>query len=41
TAVGVGVAALVALVVVGRGRVPFLAAVAIALVDAVLLVVVR
>ena len=34
------VAALAALVVAGRGRVPFLAAVAIALVDAVLLVVV-
>lgn len=40
-AVGLLVLALVALVAVGRGRVPFLAAVAIALVDAVLLVVVR
>lgn len=43
TAVGVGVlvAVLVALVVVARGRVPFVAAVAIALVDAALLVAVR
>lgn len=40
-AVGLVVAVLVALVVVGRGRLPFLAAIAIALVDAVLLVVVR
>lgn len=41
TGVGLLVVALVALVGVGRGRLPFLAAVAIALVDAVLLVVVR
>lgn len=41
TAVAVVVAALVALVVLGPGRVPFLAAVAVALVDAVLLVVAR
>ncbi len=40
-AVAAVVAVLVALVVVGRGRVPFVAAVTIALVDAVLLVVVR
>lgn len=40
-AVGVVIVALVALVVAGRGRAPFVAAVAIALVDAVLLVVVR
>lgn len=40
-AVGVVIVALVALVVAGRGRAPFLAAIAIALVDAVLLVVVR
>lgn len=39
--VAVLVAALVALVVAGRGRVPFVAAVAVALVDAALLVVVR
>ncbi len=40
-AVGLVVLALCGLVVAGRGRVPFLAAVAIALVDAVLLVVAR
>ena len=40
-AVALVVAGLVALVVAGRGRAPFLGAVAIALVDAVLLVVVR
>lgn len=40
-AVTVLVVVLVALVAVGRGRVPFLAAIAVALVDAVLLVVVR
>jgi len=40
-AVGLVVLALVGLVVAGRGRVPFVAAVVIALVDAVLLVVVR
>ena len=34
-------AIMVALVVVGRGRAPFLAAIGIALVDAVLLVAVR
>lgn len=39
--VGLVVVALVGLVVAGRGRVPFLAAIAVALVDAVLLVVVR
>lgn len=39
-AVGIAVVALAALVGLGRGRVPFLAAIAIALVDAVLLVVV-
>jgi 4-hydroxybenzoate polyprenyltransferase len=41
SAVGLGVVALVALVVVGRGRTPFVAAIGIALIDAVLLVVVR
>lgn len=41
SAVGLLVAVLVTLVVAGRGRLPFLAAIAIALVDAVLLVAVR